>query len=133
MQQNDVMVPLHIVGSGNAEAAKPALDPDKFEPRNGWLLVRKHNPERTAGGLYVPENARDEHSRRFLPTVVRIGQGRRNEQGQTIPLCVKVGDRVLLEPRAQGAQLSDNGSLDFADAEDYALVRDQDIAAVFRG
>ena len=48
--------------------------------------------EKTAGGLFIPDSAKEKPQE---GEVVAVGQGKRNEAGTLIALDVKVGDRIL--------------------------------------
>ncbi|MFB2838420.1 co-chaperone GroES, partial [Floridanema evergladense] len=48
--------------------------------------------EKTAGGLYLPDNAKEKPQ---VGEVVQVGPGKRNEDGTRQELEVKVGDKVL--------------------------------------
>jgi chaperonin GroES len=48
--------------------------------------------EKTAGGIYIPENAKEKPQR---GTVLAVGPGDRDESGKRIALDVAVGDAVL--------------------------------------
>lgn len=58
------------------------------------ILVERFVPEaKTKGGIMIPEKAQAKvHS----ATVVAVGPGGRTDSGQTIPVSVKAGDKVLL-------------------------------------
>ncbi len=65
----------------------------KLTPLHDRIVV-KRDPEqdKTAGGIYIPETAREKSQ---FGEVVAVGLGRRNDAGQRIPLDIKVGDRVM--------------------------------------
>ncbi len=48
--------------------------------------------ERTASGLYIPETAKEKPQQ---GTVLAVGPGARNEDGERIPMEVSAGDVVL--------------------------------------
>lgn len=64
----------------------------------------------------IPERAQ---SKVNSGTVVAVGEGGRNESGQTIPLTVKAGDKVLL-PEYGGTKIE-------IETKEYYLFRDTDI------
>ncbi len=49
--------------------------------------------EKTASGIYIPDTASKERPDRG--TVIAVGEGKRNDSGQLIPLRVKIGDSVM--------------------------------------
>lgn len=64
----------------------------KFKPIGDRIAVKPEPPEeKTAGGLYVPDTAKEKPQR---GTVVAIGEGR-IENGERIAMTVKEGDSVL--------------------------------------
>ena len=72
----------------------------------------------TASGLVLPETAKEKPQR---GTVLAIGPGGRNEQGQRIPLDVSAGDTVLFAKYA-GTEFK------FED-EEYLILSEKDILA----
>jgi len=56
---------------------------------------------------------------------VAVGKGRLNDHGETIPLDVKAGDRVLIGKYA-GTEIKLNG-------EEYLIVREDEILGVAEG
>ena len=74
----------------------------------------------TAGGIYLPDSAQ---KKEVEAEVVAVGPGGRDRDGQTIPMTVSVGDKVLLpEYGGHTVTLSD---------EDYQLFRNDDILGKF--
>ncbi|WGD55537.1 co-chaperone GroES [Bradyrhizobium sp. CB1650] len=64
-----------------------------FRPLHDRVLVRRIDAEeRTAGGIIIPDTAKEKPQE---GEVITAGPGGRNEQGQLVPLDVKPGDRVL--------------------------------------
>ena len=56
------------------------------------LVRRKEEEERTGGGIYIPETAKEKP---YKGVVVAVGKGRRGENGEHLPLEVKVNDEIL--------------------------------------
>ncbi|MFO0575279.1 MAG: co-chaperone GroES [Polyangia bacterium] len=83
------------------------------------LLKRQSEEERTAGGLYIPDSAKERANR---ATVVAAGKGRTLEDGTVVPLKVKAGDTVLFGKYA-GTDIK-------LDGEEHLIVREDDILAV---
>jgi len=64
------------------------------------VLVEKIVPAtKTVGGIYLPESATAKINE---AVVVAVGPGRRNVNGDLVPMGVKAGDKVLL-PEYGGA------------------------------
>jgi len=64
----------------------------KFKPLFDRLLVERTKDVDKVGDIVIPESAQ-EKSRKG--TVLAVGPGRRNDEGEIIPLDVKVGDVVV--------------------------------------
>ena len=54
--------------------------------------------EKTASGIIIPDTARQDKPERG--EVIAVGEGRRNERGEVIPMRVKIGDIVMFEKYA---------------------------------
>src|SRR4051794_20554689 len=62
-------------------------------PLHDRILVRRMaEEEKTAGGLFIPDTAKEKPSK---GEIVAAGKGRVTEDGKVMPLEVKVGDHVL--------------------------------------
>ncbi|HRI54925.1 MAG TPA: co-chaperone GroES [Pseudomonadota bacterium] len=83
------------------------------------LLKRKTEEERTAGGLYIPDSAKE---RATQATVVAVGKGRILQDGTVVSLKVKPGDTVLFGKYA-GNEIK-------LDGEELMLMREDEILAV---
>ena len=83
------------------------------------LLERIEASEKTAGGILLPDSAKEK------PTegrIVATGDGRRSDKGERVPLAVKVGDRVLFSSYA-GTAIKEGGS-------EYLILDESEILAV---
>lgn len=56
------------------------------------LEVVDTDTQQTAGGIYLPDTARDKPQ---TGAVLAVGPGRLNDKGERIAMQVKVGDKVL--------------------------------------
>ncbi len=56
------------------------------------VIKRIEEENRTAGGIIIPDTAKEKPSQGM---VVSVGPGGRDEAGHEIPMTLKVGDRVL--------------------------------------
>ena len=89
-------------------------------PLHDRILVRRMKEEdTTAGGIIIPDTAKEKPQR---GEVVATGKGRLTEDGKTLPLEVKVGDRVLFSKYA-GTDLKLNG-------EEYLMITEGDVLGV---
>ena len=65
----------------------------KFRPLQDRVLIRRiQEEEKTAGGIIIPDTAKEKPSQ---GEVIAVGPGGRDEAGKLIPIDIKVGDRVL--------------------------------------
>lgn len=97
--------------------AKGALG---VRPLHDRILVRRMaEEEKTAGGIIIPETAKEKPQR---GEIVAAGNGRVTEDGKSLPLEVKVGDRVLFGKYA-GTELKLNG-------EEYLMMREEDVLGI---
>jgi chaperonin GroES len=65
----------------------------QFRPLHDRVLVRRIDAEeKTAGGIIIPETAKEKPSQ---GEVVAVGPGGHDEAGKWIPIDIKVGDTVL--------------------------------------
>lgn len=88
------------------------------EPLYDRLLVHKiEAAEKTAGGIIMPESAKQELNR---GTVVAAGSGKMLEDGRVIPLSVKVGDEIIFG-RYSGQDIEVNGKKVFTMREDEII------------
>ncbi|KAI9217628.1 chaperonin 10-like protein [Blastocladiella britannica] len=83
------------------------------------VLVQRVKPaERTSSGLYIPEKAQQMLNE---GVVLSAGPGMINNDGKTLPMHVKAGDRVLL-PEYGGNPVK-------LGEDEYHLFRDSEILA----
>jgi len=92
----------------------------KLQPLGDRVVIEREESEtRTAGGIVLPDTAKDKPAR---GKVVSVGEGRRLESGKRVPLQVKAGDRVVFSSYAGDEfQLGERKLL---------LMREEDILAV---
>ncbi len=65
----------------------------KLRPLHNNVLIKLvEEKTKTAGGLYIPDAAKQNTQ---TGVIVAAGTGVRNEKGELIPLSVKVGDTVF--------------------------------------
>eukprot|EP00933_Yihiella_yeosuensis_P024690 TRINITY_DN19139_c0_g1_i1.p1 TRINITY_DN19139_c0_g1~~TRINITY_DN19139_c0_g1_i1.p1 ORF type:complete len:103 (+),score=27.99 TRINITY_DN19139_c0_g1_i1:121-429(+) len=94
----------------------------RFVPLADRILVQKLKADvKSAGGVLLPESAKQEINQ---AKVLAIGVGRRNQQGDLIPMATKVGDTVII-PQYGGTQIK-------LDAADYTIYRDEDIVGILK-
>ncbi|MFL2844261.1 MAG: co-chaperone GroES [Alphaproteobacteria bacterium] len=65
----------------------------KFRPLHDRVLVERiDEDEKTAGGIIIPDTAKEKPSE---GKVVAVGSGTKAEDGSITPLDVKSGDKIL--------------------------------------
>jgi len=80
------------------------------------LIKRLENEERTPGGLYIPDSAKEKAQ---TGQVIAIGGGRLDKDGKAIPLQVKVGDTVFFGKYA-GTEAD----------KDHIIIREEEILGI---
>ncbi len=91
-----------------------------FRPLHDRVLVRRlEAEEKTAGGIIIPDSAKEKPSE---GEIVAVGDGARDDDGDRIPMDVKVGDRVLFG-KWSGTEVKING-------EELIIMKESDIMGV---
>lgn len=89
-------------------------------PLHDRILVRRMaEEEKTAGGLFIPDTAKEKPQR---GEIIATGKGRLTEDGKVLPLEVRAGDRVLFGKYA-GTELKLNG-------EELIMMREEDVLGI---
>lgn len=83
------------------------------------LLKRIEAEEKTAGGLYLPDTAKEKPQEAL---VVAVGTGGRDDQGKLIDFTVKENDRVLIS-KYGGTEVK-------IDGVDYLIISESDILGI---
>ena len=92
-----------------------------FKPLNNYVLLQRIEEEnKTAGGIIIPDNAREKPSR---GRVIAVGDGA-YENGTRIPMTVKTGDTVMF------AKWSSSVNEVKIDGTDYVLIKESDILGI---
>ncbi len=91
-----------------------------FKPLHDRVLVRRvESEEKTAGGLIIPDSAKEKPSE---GEVVSCGDGARKDSGELIEMAVKAGDRVLFG-KWSGTEIT-------IDGEELLIMKESDILGV---
>ena len=94
----------------------------KLQPLGDRVVVRRdESEEKTAGGLYLPDSAKNKPSR---GVVVSVGDGKILDDGTRAKSAVQEGDRVLFLSYA-------GEDFKFGDCE-FLLMRESDILAIIK-
>ncbi len=91
----------------------------KLRPLGDRVVVRPSDREETTkSGIVIPDTAKEKPQR---GTVVAAGEGRRDDDGDRIPLDVQVGDEVIFAKYA-GTEFK-------YEDQDYLILSEKDILA----
>jgi chaperonin GroES len=95
----------------------------KLRPLGDRLVVKPATREETTkSGLVLPDTAKEKPQR---GTVLSVGEGRRDEDGDRIPMDVKAGDEVLFAKYA-GTEFK-------LEDEDLLILSEKDVLAIIAG
>jgi len=83
------------------------------------LVKRLEAEERTAGGIVLPDAAKEKPKQ---GEVIAVGEGRQNDEGERVPMRVKPGDRIVFTSYS-GAEVT-------LDREEFLILREEDILAI---
>ncbi|MEM1164003.1 MAG: co-chaperone GroES [Pseudomonadota bacterium] len=91
-----------------------------FTPLHDRVLVRRiESDEKTAGGLIIPDSAKEKPQE---GEVVACGEGARKDSGELIPMAVKSGDKILFG-KWSGTEVK-------IDGEELLIMKESDILGV---
>ena len=91
-----------------------------FRPLHDRVLVRRiEAEEKTAGGIIIPDSAKEKPSE---GEVIAVGAGSKAEDGTITPCDVKAGDRVLFG-KWSGTEVK-------LDGEDLLIMKESDIMGI---
>ncbi len=92
----------------------------KLRPLQDRILVKRiEEQEKTAGGIYIPDTAKEKP---VMGEIVSVGNGKKTEDGKVIPVDLKAGDKVLFGKYAGTEVKVENG--------DYLIMREDDILGI---
>lgn len=91
-----------------------------FTPLHDRVLVRRvESEEKTAGGLIIPDNAKEKPAE---GEIVAVGAGARDDGGERIAMDVSVGDRILFG-KWSGTEVT-------IDGEELLIMKESDIMGI---
>jgi chaperonin GroES len=94
----------------------------KLTPLHDRVLIRRiQEAETVRGGIIIPDTAKEKPQEGI---VIAVGTGR-HDKGQTIPLAVKEGDRVLFG-KYSGSEIK-------IDGEDFLIMKEDEILGILSG
>ena len=92
----------------------------KIKPLYDRILVKRlEEQDKTAGGLYIPDSAKEKP---LEALVVAVGAGKVQEDGSLRKLEVKPGDKVLFS-KYSGSDIKIDGT-------EHLILREDDVLAV---
>ena len=95
----------------------------KFRPLHDRVVVRRvESEERTAGGIIIPDTAKEKPQE---GEIIAVGPGGRDESGKLIPIDLKTGDKVLFG-KWSGTEVK-------IDGEELLIMKESDIMGVIEG
>ena len=86
------------------------------------LAKRLAEQEKTAGGLFIPDTAKEKP---LEAEVIAVGNGKVLEDGSVRALDVKKGDKILIG-KYSGSEVK-------LDGEEHLILREDDVLAVLEG
>ena len=91
-----------------------------FRPLQDRVLIRRiEQDEKTAGGIIIPDTAKEKP---MEGEIVAVGPGARGEDGTLHPLDVKKGDRILFG-KWSGTEIK-------LDGEELIIMKESDVMGI---
>lgn len=91
-----------------------------IRPLNDRILVKRlESEEKTAGGIIIPDSAKEKPAE---GEIVAVGPGKLNDHGERVAMDVSAGDKVLFS-KYGGTDVKIEGA-------DYLIMREDDILGV---
>ena len=91
-----------------------------FRPLHDRVLLRRTDEdETTAGGIIIPDTAKEKP---MEGKIVAVGLGAKDDDGKVTPLDVQKGDRILYG-KWSGTEVK-------VDGDDYLIMKESDIMGV---
>ena len=95
----------------------------KFRPLHDRVLVRRlEQEEKTAGGIIIPDTAKEKP---MEGEVIAVGPGARNEKGEVVALDVKASDRILFG-KWSGSEVK-------IDGQELIIMKESDVLGIIEG
>tara|TARA_B100000579_G_scaffold110941_1_gene88613 strand:- start:240 stop:530 length:291 start_codon:yes stop_codon:yes gene_type:complete len=92
----------------------------KIRPLYDRILVRRlEAEEKTQGGIIIPDTAKEKP---LVASVVAVGEGRFNDDGELRSLTVQTGNRVLISKYA-GTEVKIEGT-------EHIIIREDDVLGI---
>ena len=91
----------------------------KIKPLHDHILVERIEEEVKKGGIIIPDTAKEKPQQ---GKIIAVGDGRRDEKGNKIPLVVKKGD-IILFGKYSGNEIK-------LDDKEYLIISEGDILGI---
>jgi len=93
-----------------------------LQPLEDRIVIRPQDAEATtASGLVIPDTAKEKPQQ---GEVLAVGEGRRGDNGDLIPMEVSVGDTIVYS-KYGGTEIASNG-------EDLLILNARDVLAIVK-
>jgi chaperonin GroES len=94
----------------------------QLKPLHDRVVVKRlENETKTASGIVIPDNAAEKPDQ---GQIVAVGEGKKNDKGDRLPMDVKVGDIVVFGKYS--------GQTVKVDGEELLVMKEEDIFAVVK-
>ena len=94
-----------------------------LRPLHDRILIRRiEEKEAVKGGIIIPDTAKEKPQE---GEVIAVGNGKKTEEGNIIPLDVKAGDRILFG-KYSGAEIK-------MDGQEYLILREEEVLGIIEG
>ena len=94
----------------------------KINPIRDHIVVKRiEKKEKKVGGIIIPDTAKEKP---LTAEVIAVGSGRVLENGKTLPLEIKVGQKVIVGKYA--------GSDVKIDDTEYVILREDDVLGIVK-
>ncbi len=91
----------------------------KIKPLHDHILVERVEEEMKKGGIIIPDTAKEKPQQ---GKVIAVGDGRRDDKGNKIPMEVKKGDMILFGKYA-------GNEIKLVEKE-YLIIREDDVLGI---
>lgn len=91
----------------------------KIKPLHDHILVERIEREAKKGSIIIPDTVKEKPQE---GKIIAVGDGRRDEKGNKIPLVVKKGD-IILFGKYSGNEIK-------LDDKEYLIIREDDILGI---
>jgi chaperonin GroES len=95
-----------------------------FRPLHDRILIKRveDKQQTVKGGIIIPDTAKEKPQE---GEVIAVGSGKREKDGQVVPLDVKAGDRILFG-KFSGSEIK-------MDNQEYLILREEEVLGIIEG